>query len=152
MLHERALKLLPRSYKLWQMYLGERRAYASGCSVTDVRQDELHSAYERALVHLHKMPRIWLDYTATLVAAKRGTLTRRTFDRALQALPITQHARLWKPYLKWVRSFGVWQTAARALVAGSAPAAPRSVTRFPALADTTGTLPLHPRSLCTVVW
>ena len=24
-----------------------------------------------------------------------------------------QHARLWKPYLKWVRGFGVWQTATR---------------------------------------
>lgn len=31
------------------------------------------------------------------------TVTRRTFDRALRALPITQHHRMWKPYLEFVR-------------------------------------------------
>eukprot|EP00613_Pedinella_sp_CCMP2098_P056321 CAMPEP_0171859454 /NCGR_PEP_ID=MMETSP0992-20121227/25903_1 /TAXON_ID=483369 /ORGANISM="non described non described, Strain CCMP2098" /LENGTH=307 /DNA_ID=CAMNT_0012481101 /DNA_START=19 /DNA_END=938 /DNA_ORIENTATION=- len=71
------------------------------------------NTYERALVHLHKMPRIWLDYAELLMALKRGTLTRRTFDRALQALPVTQHDRVWALYLEWVEVLGVVETAVK---------------------------------------
>ena len=73
----------------------------AGKSIADKRYRILVNTYERALVHLHKMPRIWLDYCAVLAKLKRGTLTRRTFDRALQALPITQHDRVWNLYLEW---------------------------------------------------
>ena len=31
----------------------------------------------------------------------------------LQALPITQHARIWEPYSAWVKTVGVWETAVR---------------------------------------
>jgi len=40
------------------------------------------------------MPRIWLDYCALLAKLKRTTIVRRTYDRALQALPITQVAEM----------------------------------------------------------
>jgi hypothetical protein len=52
------------------------------------------NTYERALVHLSKMPRVWVDYCSLLVLLQKGTDARRTFDRALQALPITQHHRV----------------------------------------------------------
>lgn len=46
-----------------------------------------------------------------LIFLQRGTLTRKTFDRALQALPITQHKELWRLYISWAKDFGVPQTA-----------------------------------------
>jgi len=82
-------------------------------SIASQQYEVVNNAHERALVHLHKMPRIWLDYLEFLMKQKKGTLLRRTFDRALQSLPITQHKRIWKLYLKWVKEFGVWETAVR---------------------------------------
>ena len=105
MIFEQALKCLPR-YKLWREYLQERTAELKGRSVADRRYNVLVNTYERALVHMHKMPRVWLDFCELLMALRRGTLTRRTFDRALQALPITQHNRVWELYLEWWRASG----------------------------------------------
>jgi pre-mRNA-splicing factor SYF1 len=48
---------------------------------------------------MHKMPRVWLDYLDLLVEQKQVTMARRAFDRALAALPITQHDRVWTLYL-----------------------------------------------------
>lgn len=91
----RALKFLPRSYKLWYAYLSERKKAVLGkVEITHKKYQILVNTYERALVHLSKMPRIWLDLCQVLVDMKKGTLARRTFDRALQALPITQHNRV----------------------------------------------------------
>uniref|UniRef100_A0A8C3C3X8 Suppressor of forked domain-containing protein n=1 Tax=Cairina moschata TaxID=8855 RepID=A0A8C3C3X8_CAIMO len=59
------------------------------------------------------MPRIWLDYCQFLVGQGRITRTRRTFDRALRALPITQHHRLWPLYLRFVRLYPLPETAVR---------------------------------------
>lgn len=112
-IHERALKFLPRSFKLWKTYLTESVAALEGRSVLDKRYAVLIRVYERALVHLHKMPRVWLDYCALLIKLCRTTSVRRTFDRALQALPITQHERVWSPYLAWARDAGVAETAVR---------------------------------------
>ena len=63
MLYERALKALPGSYKLWNMYLRERRDKIKKKCITDKSYESLNNTYERALVFMHKMPRIWLDYT-----------------------------------------------------------------------------------------
>lgn len=52
------------------------------------------------------MPRIWIDYLEHLIATPRITKTRRTFDRALRALPITQHIRIWGLYLTWAKKIG----------------------------------------------
>ncbi|CAM9261543.1 unnamed protein product, partial [Phaeothamnion confervicola] len=112
-LHERALHFLPRSYKLWRQYLGERVAAVADKSVDDPACQIVVNAFERALVHLHKMPRLWLDYTAFLARLQRGTATRRAYDRALQALAITQHHLVWPQYLEWVRAFGALETAVR---------------------------------------
>ena len=46
-------------------------------------------------------------YLQTLTAQKLVTRTRRTFDRALCALPVTQHERIWEPYLVFVGQEGV---------------------------------------------
>ena len=59
------------------------------------------------------MPRIWLDYCQFLMAQQKVTQTRRTFDRALQALPLTQHGRIWPLYIQFVRSHDLPETAIR---------------------------------------
>lgn len=52
------------------------------------------------------MPRIWIDYLQHLIATPRITKTRRVFDKALRALPITQHIRIWHLYLAWAKKIG----------------------------------------------
>lgn len=46
-------------------------------------------------------------YLQTLTDQRLLTKARRTFDRALRALPITQHDRIWSPYLALVSLAGV---------------------------------------------
>lgn len=58
-IYERALQYLPRSYKLWHMYLLDRTHKIRNKCVTDKRYESLVHLYERALVHMHKMPVIW---------------------------------------------------------------------------------------------
>ena len=60
-----------------------------------------------------QMPRIWLDYCQFLMDQCKVTQTRRTFDRALQALPLTQHSRIWPLYVQFIRSHNLPETAIR---------------------------------------
>ena len=46
-----------------------------------------------------QMPRIWIEYCTLLVDQRFVTRARRAFDRAICALPITQHDRIWQLYL-----------------------------------------------------
>ncbi|XP_031570615.1 pre-mRNA-splicing factor SYF1-like [Actinia tenebrosa] len=113
MVYERALKELPGSYKLWYNYLKLRRKQVKGKPLTDPAYEDVNNAFERSLVFMHKMPRIWLDYCQFLVDQCKITKTRRVFDRALRALPITQHYRIWPLYLKFVRKHPIHETAVR---------------------------------------
>lgn len=106
-IYERALKALPGSYKLWYAYLRERLDFVSDLCVTDPQYEILNNTFERALVTMHNMPRIWLLYLQTLISQRLITRTRKTFDRALSALPVTQHGRIWESYLEFVTQEGV---------------------------------------------
>ncbi|XP_060607021.1 pre-mRNA-splicing factor SYF1-like [Ruditapes philippinarum] len=112
-IYERALKELPGSYKLWYSYLKLRRQQVRGKCITEPAYEDVNSAHERSLVFMHKMPRIWLDYCELLMNQGLITRTRQTFDRALRALPITQHHRIWPLYLKFVRMHDLKETAVR---------------------------------------
>lgn len=50
------------------------------------------------------MPRIWLDYLTLLTTLPIVTKTRRAFDEALRALPVTQHSRIWELYLQFAKA------------------------------------------------
>lgn len=114
LLFERALKNLPGSYKLWLHYLRERQAQVRGRACADAAVAAVNETFERALVFMHKMPRIWLAYLQFLEGQPQLiTHTRRTYDRALQALPILQHEHVWPLYIKFVRRCGVVDTALR---------------------------------------
>ncbi|XP_064649238.1 pre-mRNA-splicing factor SYF1-like [Lineus longissimus] len=113
LIYERALKELPGSYKLWYNYLKLRRKQIRGRCITDPSYEDVNNAFERAFVFMHKMPRIWLDYCQFLIDQGKIPRTRRTFDRALRALPITQHYRIWPLYLKFVKMYPLPETAVR---------------------------------------
>lgn len=106
-IYERALKALPGSYKLWHAYLRERLDIVRPLPITHSQYESLNNTFERALVTMHKMPRIWTMYLTSLTEQSLITRARRTFDRALCALPITQHERIWEPYLVLVSQNGV---------------------------------------------
>ncbi|KAJ2031463.1 pre-mRNA-splicing factor syf1 [Coemansia sp. S610] len=107
-LFERALTRLPGSYSLWHQYLNHRlsqlRTLNAAHSIEEYRRVTL--CFERALLHLHKMPRIWLMYTDHLSQMADVTMARRGFDRALRALPVTQHRLVWPRYLRFARRVG----------------------------------------------
>jgi pre-mRNA-splicing factor SYF1 len=117
LLYERAVRNLPGSYKLWHAYLRERLEPARGLPAGRPEVESLNNAFERALVTMHKMPRIWELYLRFLTDQRRLTRTRRAFDRALAALPVTQHDRVWVLYL------------VRAAVSGRQPYTTRPLTR-----------------------
>ncbi|KAI5327141.1 hypothetical protein L3X38_026537 [Prunus dulcis] len=106
-IYERALKALPGSYKLWSAYLHERLELVRNLPITHFQYETLNNTFERALVTMHKMPKIWILYLQTLTEQKLFTRTRRTFDRALCALPVTQHDGIWDPYLEFVSRKGI---------------------------------------------
>lgn len=113
-IYERALKCLPRSYKLWWRYLMERKSRLKNVSPAHSDYEVLNNCFERCLVHLHKMPLIWKEYLEHLLAQRMVTHTRRTFDRALQTVPITQHTKwIWPNYIKFARTCGLAETAIR---------------------------------------
>ncbi|EPQ26017.1 uncharacterized protein PFL1_06470 [Pseudozyma flocculosa PF-1] len=71
----------------------------------------LAACYERALMWLPKMPRVWLEYLSIFLHPQcppilSHTHARRTFDRALRTLPGSLHLRIWKVYLRWAERVG----------------------------------------------
>ncbi|KAI8855108.1 hypothetical protein BC829DRAFT_438561 [Chytridium lagenaria] len=124
---ERALQFLPGSYKLWKIYL-ERRVSVllaepidetSGLMTmlkpfSDPEWSAVNGCFERAMVFCNKYPTIWGLYLRFLMHQLPQAVTRcrRTFDRALKALPITQHSLIWPEYLAFASRCG-GETAVR---------------------------------------
>ncbi|KAH6668561.1 pre-mRNA-splicing factor SYF1 [Plectosphaerella plurivora] len=97
---ERACVQLPRSYKLWRLYLDFRVKHVSRLNAASFAAEyrKVNALFERALILLNKMPKIWEMYLKFLLKQPIVTVTRRAFDRALRALPVTQHKRIWALY------------------------------------------------------
>mmetsp|Transcript_7686 Transcript_7686/g.23262 ORF Transcript_7686/g.23262 Transcript_7686/m.23262 type:complete len:918 (+) Transcript_7686:163-2916(+) len=115
LIFERALAALPGSYKLWYAYLEERMRYTREKHPQDVEYERLHNLFERALVFMHKMPVIWEMFCSFLLREMRFTEARHACDRALRALPVTQHGGIWSVYLALAHACGVPETGARVL-------------------------------------
>eukprot|EP00922_Rhytidocystis_sp_ex-Travisia-forbesii_P015127 GHVS01022595.1.p1 GENE.GHVS01022595.1~~GHVS01022595.1.p1 ORF type:complete len:872 (+),score=97.66 GHVS01022595.1:29-2644(+) len=73
----------------------------------------VNDLFERCLIHHCRRPRIWLLYCSFLRSQKCITRTRRTFDRCLRSIPITQHDLIWEAALEFVRSSDVEETAVK---------------------------------------
>ncbi|POR37389.1 Pre-mRNA-splicing factor SYF1 [Tolypocladium paradoxum] len=102
----RACAQLPRSYKLWKLFLRFRVKHIAKLNpaIFVAEYKKVNSLFEKALTLLNKMPRIWEMYLEFLMQQPVVTLARRTFDRALRALPITQHNRVWAFYLPFANA------------------------------------------------
>ncbi|MCJ1250464.1 pre-mRNA-splicing factor syf1 [Trapelia coarctata] len=103
---ERACTQLPRSYKLWKMYLELRMRHLrnKNPAIHAAEYAKVNALFERALILLNKMPKIWEMYLLFLMEQPLITHTRQTFDRALRALPLTQHNRVWAKYRPFANS------------------------------------------------
>lgn len=73
-------------------------------AIYTVEYNKANALFERAIILLNKMPKIWEMYLSFLMQQPLLTTTRRTFDRALRALPITQHNRIWAIYRSFANS------------------------------------------------
>jgi len=103
-LYYRALYFLPGSYKLWYNFLLESRQNCKRYSLSSKRYEIINCLFEKALVYMNKMPKIWLDYCKFLGRQKFITRTRQTYDRALKSLPLPQHDVVWSRYMSWTIS------------------------------------------------
>ncbi|CCU75866.1 pre-mRNA splicing factor SYF1/pre-mRNA splicing factor syf-1 [Blumeria hordei DH14] len=103
---ERACRQLPRSYKLWKMYLKTRTKHVDKLNpaIFASEYSKVNILFERALILLNKMPKVWEMYLSFLLQQPVVTKTRRIFDQALRALPLTQHNRIWALYLPFANS------------------------------------------------
>jgi pre-mRNA-splicing factor SYF1 len=103
-LYYRALYFLPGSFKLWFNFLTESIKNCKRYPIHSKRYQIINTLFEKSLVYMNKMPRIWLDYCKFLGSQKLISQTRETYDRALVSLPLTQHDIVWKKYVFWVKS------------------------------------------------
>ena len=113
----RATRLLPGSYKLWRNHLLFLTAqlpinYQLICTTKRTRYNQTTKAFEFSLMRLSKMPRLWLDYLQLVTEQNPNdfTMTRRLFNRCLEALPVTQHDKIWTLLLTWSRLLPVEST------------------------------------------
>ncbi|TFY83669.1 hypothetical protein EWM64_g350 [Hericium alpestre] len=77
----------------------------------------LVATFERALMWLPKLPKLWLMYHSIFHHPQcppiiSQTHARRTFDRALRTLPPSLHHRIWVRYLLWAETKGGSTTVA----------------------------------------
>jgi hypothetical protein len=100
--------------QLWHAYLSERLVAVRGLGPHHPAVQALNNTFERAMVSMHKMPRIWIMYLEFVLGQSFITRTRRLFDRALTSLPVTQHERIWPLYLRFIGQPGIpMETAVR---------------------------------------
>ena len=100
-----SLHYLPGSYKLWYHYLKEEREYVkSNYNIPNKHYEEVNRIHEQALIYMMKMPIIWMNYIQFMMEQNSITKTKIIFNKALQAIPITQHKKLWEIYIPWVES------------------------------------------------
>ena len=67
--------------QLWHAYLRERRLAVRGLALSDPTIVALNNTYERSLVSMHKMPRVWLEYLVRALSPLLGSAHRRDEHR-----------------------------------------------------------------------
>ena len=51
--------------------------------------DSIIGVFERGLIFMHKMPRIWIMYGEFMISIKKVSKSREVLDRGLEALPLS---------------------------------------------------------------
>ncbi|GBE62088.1 pre-mRNA-splicing factor SYF1 [Babesia ovata] len=102
--YERAVKYVPLSYKVWYGYIRDSiEAIKAPFYANPAAYLRINRVFENCLVHVYAAPAIYLLYGQFLRTQNMITRARRTYDRALLNLPITQHAMVWNHYLQFVK-------------------------------------------------
>lgn len=98
---QRACYALPRSYKLWSMYLGHYIELVQNVNPVEYRRYYLkvNDEFEKALELLNKMPMLWVKYLGFLMKQSDASLIRRKFNEALRNVSLFQHDKIWPMYL-----------------------------------------------------
>ena len=61
-IYEKALKHIPWSYKIWYFYLNDCITQVKDKCPESQSFKVINGIFERALIFMHKMPRIWIIY------------------------------------------------------------------------------------------
>ncbi|ORM40438.1 Pre-mRNA-splicing factor SYF1 [Babesia sp. Xinjiang] len=102
--YERAVKRVPLSYKVWFGYIKDSiEAIQKPFYGDPISHMRINTIFERCLVHVYAAPAIYILYGQFLRTQNMITRTRKTYDRALLNLPITQHHLIWDQYLQFVK-------------------------------------------------
>ncbi|KAL3945527.1 MAG: hypothetical protein SGBAC_000351 [Bacillariaceae sp.] len=98
----RAVQALPKSYKLWKVHW-EFCTYHKDAMFS---HSTLMNMWEQALQTLHKFPRVWMEYLSYTHASNKvhPTKLRRLANRCLEALPVTQHGKIWPILLEYYQT------------------------------------------------
>ena len=107
---ERAVTQLPRSYKLWMIYIDLVLQEVQN-SVSYKSKSEIflvNMIFERSLQLLNRAPILWIKYLEFLVEKQpyEITLIRRKFNESLYNLPISQHHLIWPLYIRFADDVG----------------------------------------------
>ena len=102
----RSVALMPRSYKLWKHHW-EFIVHGHGKHPHIFSEQTVLDCFERCLWTLSAYPRVWIAYF-TFVQSHPGCLSlstvRRSINRALESLAVTQHEKIWPSILEWIHS------------------------------------------------
>eukprot|EP00980_Cylindrotheca_fusiformis_P012571 scaffold3084_cov144-Cylindrotheca_fusiformis.AAC.19 len=98
----RAVQVLPKSYKLWKIHW----EFCLNHRDTVISHSTILKLWEQALQTLHKFPRVWIEYLEYAHASGKvhPTALRRVTNRCLEALPVTQHEKIWPTVLKYYQT------------------------------------------------
>jgi pre-mRNA-splicing factor SYF1 len=77
----RSLKHLPGSYKLWHHFLTESVTHCEGKCIISASFTTVNALFDRCLVFMHKMPRIWIMYLEFILSQRLHNKLRATLDR-----------------------------------------------------------------------
>lgn len=77
----RALRHLPGSYKLWHHFLTESIEHCQGKCLISGSFNTVNTMFDRCLVFMHKMPRIWIMYLEFLFKQKLYNKFRAVLDK-----------------------------------------------------------------------
>eukprot|EP00371_Babesia_bovis_P000585 XP_001609232.1 XBA-binding protein 2 [Babesia bovis T2Bo] len=102
--YERAVKHVPLSYKVWYGYIRDTiEAIQNPFYVHPAPYLRVNRLFERCIIHVYAAPAIYILYGQFLRTQNMISRTRRTYDRALLNLPITQHMMIWQQYIEFVK-------------------------------------------------
>lgn len=97
----RAVKSLPRSYKLWKLHWEFCLSQKASLGHPRILQ-----MFELCLTTLSKFPRVWMEYLEYVHSSStpsHPTFLRRLANRCLESLPVTQHDKIWPVLLKYYK-------------------------------------------------